>query len=66
MSSVVAPEEIAKDFIALGFKKMWINKEYQKFQSMVREQTVRNCWLALFKLTSQNTKSEISLHILVL
>lgn len=30
-----APDELIKKFVDLGFKKMWVNKEYQKFQKMV-------------------------------
>ena len=29
--SAQAPEDLQKKFIELGFKKMWINKEFQKF-----------------------------------
>ena len=32
---MLAPEELITKFTDYGFKKMWINKEYQKFQQMV-------------------------------
>ena len=38
MSGLIqAPDALVKMFTELGFKKMWINKEYQKFLKMVRQ-----------------------------
>ena len=35
MSVKQAPEDILKKYTEMGFKKMWINKEFQRFCSTV-------------------------------
>ena len=35
MSVKQAPEELLKKYTEMGFKKMWINKEFQRFCSTV-------------------------------
>ena len=35
--SAHAPEELIKKYTEMGFKKMWINKEFQRFKDTVSQ-----------------------------
>ena len=43
MSVKQAPEELLKKYTEMGFKKMWINKEFQRFCSTVSPFLTRIC-----------------------